>query len=475
MSPDKVMEYLLYLEAKHEVGTWRCQGLDVWPIIRQSLYNQLIKKKVTSKKKSVHQQSVRSLYTAYQAAKKRLRQVKNIDVLFLANQTHRARLHGQVWNRFCDPLMDELALLGKSSFLIEESKTDVFSEKNHQENRLFNIEPLLNWQRFSRQVEKRLRLVRPLNLEFRKNLESIVDELQSKSGSVISINKIIREIESVILSLKLAGRVLDALAPKKIHTVCYYGAWNMAVLFEARKRGIITSDIQHGVINDLHPMYCNWSNMPTSGFNTLPQVFFTWSATELNFIMEWATKTNFHRSATLGNPWLSLFREKKVSTQEIKIDKPLILYTLANRDDIFFNSLVEFVNKYHHKFEIWFRMHPRQIPFADEVEAELKDKMILDKINLKQASELPLPFILSKTSAHITLLSSVVLEAMEFNVPSLVLGDLGYNYFKQYENSQAVQFAKSEMLEPALLNLMNKRIDITHEFLEISEMAKMVE
>lgn len=479
MEPLEIKDIILNLETSYDISTWRSKGVDCWPVIRQSIANQLAHKKITSKKAALHKRNAWQIWKDYRHAAQRLKKVGRVDQLFLANQIYRSELHGVSWNRFCDPLMNAIAEKhGKRSILIEESKTDAFIKNGHQEERLFAIDPILDWLAFKRLWLKRLRIVRRPKVPFINELNEAFEKIEAQTGKKLKVKKAINEIERLTLYTPVAERILRKLKPDKVHIVCYYGTWAMAMIYVARKMDVASSDIQHGVINELHLMYSHWSTMNRNGFNVLPNTFFTWSSYDQKVIETWTKNSEVHQAIRLGNPWLQIFKEKlSASTTDWKSydqSKPLILYTLANRDDIFFDALVEFVKKAKDQYNLWFRLHPRQLPFKEEVLGRLNELGILDMINIEEATNLPLPEILAKTSLHITLISSVVIEAMHFDIPSLIVGELGEQYYKMYEETGLAYFASFEQFEERVDYLLKLKQKSGWESYDLETMAAKI-
>lgn len=471
------MELLLRIEANHKVTSWKYKGVDCWPVIRQMIFNQLSAKKVTSKKVAVHKKSPVRLWKSYRKALKDLRKAGSVDYLFLANQVHRGYVNDVLWNRLCDPLMDVLHEKGKHSILIEQSKTDIYSQKNYKSDRLFQIDPVLNWLSYKQIWLKRLKLAKRPSMPFQEELDRVISDIKKQTGLSVKQAKATNEIERVVVYSGFAIRLLNSCLPNRVHIVCYYGSWAMSVIQAARKLNIPTSDIQHGVINDLHIMYSSWTGIKSRSYNVLPDTFFTWSAFDAEVIQRWAQDSGVHHAEPFGNPWLQAYKEDKLGLGEESSllpdnSKPLILYTLANRDDIFFDSLVTFVKAHHDHFNIWFRLHPRQLPFREEVVDRLRKLEILDMVNIDEATNLPLPLILKMARLHVTFLSSVVIEALQFNLTSLVVGELGRQHYSMYSDIDLVHFTDFADFEHNTMELLNQNNSTEWEKRDLDSMAE---
>ena len=60
----------------------------------------------------------------------------------------------------------------------------------------------------------------------------------------------------------------------------------------------------------------------------------------------------------------------------------------------------------------------------------------MDRVNIEDATKLPLPGILSRTYIHLSKFSGSVLEAYMMNVKTIILSEVGVESFPQVVNSK---------------------------------------
>jgi hypothetical protein len=77
--------------------------------------------------------------------------------------------------------------------------------------------------------------------------------------------------------------------------------------------------------------------------------------------------------------------------------------------------------------------------------------------NLDDASQLPLYAILPNIDLHVTLYSSVVIEAELFGIPSIVSAQFGEEYYKDYIKRETCYVAFSEESLENQINYLTKR------------------
>ncbi|MEQ9660896.1 hypothetical protein [Fulvivirga sp.] len=388
------------------------------------------------------------MFKYYFAYKRLLKNSRPADFLVSANQIYRNQLENTSYNRFADPLLDQLEEMGHKGSLVEQSKTDVYITKVYKNNRFQKLDDAINWGNLRVRISKKLHKVAPLVLigfdDFLRAISKVDDKLTKK----INLHKVKNIAYRINRNKSLAKDLLKKIKPKAVLLVCYYGEWQQALLVAAKEMKIPTFDIQHGIIYKEHYSYGNYSHIPSSGLSTLPDYFWTWSQYESNVINSWSPQLA-HQAVALGNPWLMVFKENKIpQIQDISelLDptKKLILYTLGNRGEQFPDYLVSFIKEYNRNYQFWFRLHPRQLPELDNIRMELERLEILDLINIEEATVLPLPNILKNTSLHITLMSSVAIEAAGMEVKSLILHTEGKEYYQDHEIKEYCCFYDDE-------------------------------
>lgn len=438
-SRKEIMQLINHWEIKYPVDAWNVEGLDIWPFLRMQIFKLLISKKVTTvRSRSLKLKLTDGLFKVffgfldYLKLKKKL---SSVAYLFVSNQAYRQLVKDVYFNRFSDPLMDQ-SEFQHLSVLLEAAKTEEFTKPNYKSNRLIQLSRIVECFYFIYQLRNKLLPVKNTKLrlesyddfliEIERDFPQLMNKLSQKS--IKRIGNLIR-FYSWEWNNMLSTNNLD-----KIIITCYYGIENMVLIKTAKDLKIPTIDIQHGVINELHYAYGSFKKVPHGGFNSLPQEFWVWSDYEAKVINKWSDSIK-HKAINYGNIWVDAVLDNKVDfsnlLNEMPNDKPIVLYTLSNRDDIFPDFLVEAVKALKHKYHIWFRLHPRQIPFMKQIEEHMTLKGLHD-IEIMKPTFLPLPLILKYASLHITQFSTVVIEAALFKVNSVLIHPVGKDYYAHH-------------------------------------------
>ena len=79
----------------------------------------------------------------------------------------------------------------------------------------------------------------------------------------------------------------------------------------------------------------------------------------------------------------------------------------------------------------WFiRLHPRQINNLDKIKMLLEEQGVLSLVTIEEATELPLPQLLSNATLHVTHYSGTAIEASEMQTFTVLLHSIGAQSFE---------------------------------------------
>jgi hypothetical protein len=211
-----------------------------------------------------------------------------------------------------------------------------------------------------------------------------------------------------------------------------YGIASMAFNLACARVGIPSIEIQHGVQGPFHWAYARWSALPPGGYELLPTSFWVWSSEEAAVIEEWSAPVlPRHRAVPGGNLWLDAWRELtseavravdervRAAKQRAPGERHVLVPMQTRHGDR--TSLGPFLAAIAARptWRWWIRAHPGM-----STEEAARAKRILGEVpgaRLElEASELPLYAVLRHVDAVATMASSVVIEASEMGVPSVI-------------------------------------------------------
>src|SRR5262249_31727054 len=167
-------------------------------------------------------------------------------------------------------------------------------------------------------------------------------------------------------------RKLERIRPHLVAVNCYYSLQNMALVAACRRLGIPSVDLQHGVQGAFHIAYGPWMQVPSQGWDLLPDRFWCWSEPEVNSIRSWAARAGGHHVPLVGgNPWLDswragdspLVREMDSRVARLCAQRPgrkRVLVTLqwGMNDQAYLLPLREAIRYGDPDLDWWIRLHP---------------------------------------------------------------------------------------------------------------------
>lgn len=231
---------------------------------------------------------------------------------------------------------------------------------------------------------------------------------------------------------------------KCVFIECYYSPCLFGLIAACKKLSIKTIDLQHGVV-DVN--YLGWKNINKETELYLPQYYWTWSISDSNTVK----KENDIKSDVLtpiigGNMWMAKFiNTKQINSIQNHINhKKNILVTLqfgAGFMDYMSDLIVELITLSKQDYYWMFRFHP----FSNEEERTKFKKRLANFTNtdFEEINKMPLYQAFKTAQSHLVISSAVALEGIQFNIPTIIVHDLGADLFKDLINDNTISFSKN--------------------------------
>lgn len=449
MKHNEILDYINKIELKFPVHTWDLEGIKIWPYIRiklafifyQEEVGTLVKSETDSKLNEANWLS-KKLNWKNRNLKHKLddiklkRALKGAEVLFISFQENRVLLNNKYYNKSTDPIAEEIRLTGRSTLTLE------FSNKL-KKSLIFKSNKVLGFDDYINRRSRIGNVQLSLNCKEYDYFLSFLNESKPQSNfdslKIEAISNSLRVFYSLYLYYDKIFSIKGKL--KYLFTSCYYDYRVFALNAVCHKYGIKIIELPHGTHGDTHAAYGKWMNVPNEGYSLLPDVFWCWSKSEYNSIMEWSSPSSLpHKPFLGGNPWIRFWmgNSKTVSQYQNEINKikdsnrKYILFTLQPFSDLskaIPDCLLDAFKYASDNIHLWIRLHPRQAQTSLEIENFLSEKIGKDLFTLTEIKELPLPILIKNCDLHVTIYSSTVLEASYMNKPSLVLNN-GSSVFK---------------------------------------------
>jgi hypothetical protein len=469
LSLEEGMAALVQIERTHPVTEWEVDGVRIWPFARVRIGYGInaaalhLPYAPSDRVGPVASTALRRAVAAAPLARQALRRTgsRRHDAVFLSNGISLTRFDAVSYERFCDPIRDEMAAAGRTSLLLMPSSSPgPFCEP------ALPIQPQLDWAKVRGVAMASLR---SLSLPGYDDVVHEVRRVHPGLDAFVPSRRFLRLGLSTLLSMhRFFGRLLDRVQPKAGFVDNYYKIDAMAFVLACRTAGIPSVDIQHGMQGAMHPAYGQWSAVPDSGYALLPRYFWVWSEEEKGHIDSWRPDGD-HEPIVGGNPFLRMClrgADPRLAAARRAIDRlrvalpsgRTVLLTLNGFESPEqLEALAAIVAAAPVTWRWWIRSHPRHLEGAREA-GEILARRGIDTAEVEGVSEAPLFLLLPKVDVHVTGSSSVVIDAAAFDVPSVVLAEDGLAKYPRERQAGLVEFAPADEVVRAVERLAETRL-----------------
>jgi hypothetical protein len=217
----------------------------------------------------------------------------------------------------------------------------------------------------------------------------------------------------------------------------YYSLEGQAFVQAARRLGMSTVDVQHGIQGEHHAAYARWLQVPAGGYSTLPDEFWVWDDTEAQAIGRWNAGLGTHRARITGNPWLQRWADDSdplisaCLAQAGALRRPgkrqvlaCLSWGLADEET---GKLIEAARQCGPEVVWWWRLHPVESGKRAAFAARLQQQG-LDGSQVGAATDLPLYALVRSADVIVAHSSTVIQEAAQLGVPAVVTSDYGAEF-----------------------------------------------
>jgi len=267
---------------------------------------------------------------------------------------------------------------------------------------------------------------------------------------------------------ELFDKVLSILTPKVIFFSCYYtDIEGAALIMAARKLGIKTVDIQHGIIKK-HPVYCHYSTVPTAGYNTMPSHYWTWGSVTSDYLEKTYNSTLKHTPFVGGNVRAMNLSRNQGGVPSSDTDRCMQTYEQTVLVVLQYPCLGEVVldtMRLAGESVRWIvRFHPRfsSTQELDGVRKEIEEhNLSSDNILISLPSDQRIYEDLEKSDVMVAYFSTAVYEALMYQVLPVIVDPRGKALYEDEINSNAILYAEDsfELLQMITGESLNTESD----------------
>lgn len=238
-------------------------------------------------------------------------------------------------------------------------------------------------------------------------------------------------------------RVLRTVRPRVAFVVAWYAGLGPAFMVACRRQGVLSVDLQHGPRGEAHQAYA-WRGLPPGGYRVMPTAFWTWTQEEAARIRGWTDAPDAVWPLVLpgGNLQLAPFfddDDPRTRAWDAAFDAAaggpaereilVALQPLPGQAAVW-RALAAAIEASPPGWRWWIRRHPAATPDQDATAGPLL-ALAGPRVVIEPASRLPLPALLRRVSAVVSLASAAAGEAAAFGVPALFLSPQARTLFAE--------------------------------------------
>ena len=466
-----------YINSIYDVENWKVGDVQIWPIIRVSLLDQLIfaDSSLQVQQAKAPAKIFRSIRILKNALESIIIQMYNIyrgierheDVALLGfHQYRNLRLaDGRFYNVHLDPIVD---VASKHKWRVKIFERRIFLGKENYKLPPYSSSILMTIPWIITLI------IAKLKTKFDKSClpeeyDIFCDDMKKRGirqNYLPSKKSIIFSVNCVQIAKEIFKRMID----KKCKIAIFVDGESLitqAFILACRDLNIPTAELQHGIIDETHYAFAKWKC--NNGYYNMPDYYLCWDKESANVIENWAKDSKLHKVLIVGNLWHALVHENsnliinKSMKDIIKIMKSKPKCVLISEQIGL--KLPEFVyNTIDSNEECFFVIrrhpstHPKEVAYIKEFCAERSNAFY------DAGENLPVIFWYNYIDVHITLCSSVISECAWWGIPSVSVDveDI-YGCKKMYKNeyeSGYLHAAKNKKELDHLLHVLVKRTDI---------------
>jgi hypothetical protein len=434
-----IIDAINRLETTFPVGEWRCGDIDLWPSYRLRLYGAAIDRMLlnqapprrSDRLRKLAGTVARRLWRVPLAALKDFRAHARLNgqaaALFFSDGVSFTKMDDHWFDRIVDPVIQELAAQG-----LQSAKLTPLAEVHV---------PRLVPSRFVQPSIDRIKFFatsRPADLhlpEFAAFLAAAQDIFAAPPPSMDWLRVQAARLEA--LALWFAGQI-RASGAAIVFVNTYYSLEGQALVQAARRLGCHSVDLQHGLQGAHHAAYARWANVPKLGYSTLPDEFWVWSQDEAQAIAAWRGDRARHMPRISGNYWLQRWIDEKdpVIAHHVAQARALVqpgrVHALAclswgiSEDET--TRLLQAAQLCGPDVVWWWRLHPVEAHKRGAFAAQLRAHGLDDR-HLSATTDWPLYALIRSANVVLAHSSTVIAEAAQLGVPSVVTSDYGAQFF----------------------------------------------
>ncbi len=439
MRIEQAFALVVELDAKGSAGNVQWRSINLWPLIRQCLWFELLGTSQPSgapvatsgwRRMSALVRKIRRYVTSYRDFN--VPSTSNAQLLFVSRPVYLQRLSsGRLFDRIVDPL--------------------IFARHDLAVCEKLYVSPWPDTESLHFQAHCLIPARAAFGEHFLPEDEQALQHLATQAG--LDPARFLARCKSALNAFArwyAAGTRLLARRTtlKTIYLTSWYFPDMMGLTAAAHHRGIPVIDVQHGKQGRFQGMYSGWGNIPPSGYELMPDKFWCWGKPSCDHILSSSPAREVHRPFVGGFPWLDYYRQHVSTVGQVhgmaSSSLKCILVTTqppqSENTEPLPDFIVDYLRSTPEGVHFVIRCHPNDVGGAAYCKRRLTG--IPEHLYSIDSGKDNLYDRLLQATHHVTAYSSCCYEASAFGVPTLLYGADGKALYE--EEISAGEFSWTE-------------------------------
>ena len=430
----RYLDLVEQIERRFAVADWRSGEVELWPLARMDLYLDLFRDQGGGgaspspppflwRIATSLATPLTNLWSSRRDLAHRVVRPAPAHAVILGDGVSLDRVDGAWQDRFGEPLIAAFERRGLTTFLMQGGRV----------NRLPRRRPTFAANVIAVQGALGARLSR--TAADLPDHEAVLGFLADQGARAPSLGRVALEHRGRLVASTASAfeRVLRTVRPKVAFVVTWYAGLGPAFMLACRRQGILSVDLQHCPQGGSHKAY-GWWALPKAGYAVLPAVFWTWTEADATHIRRW-TQTlvaPWHGALHGGHTQLAPFLDDgdpRTRAWDAAFDaiggrayarEILVALQPSPGHRALWDALAAEIEAAPPDWRWWIRRHPASTA-AQGADFGRLLALASPKVVVDAASQLPLPALLRRMSAVVSLASGAAVEAAVLGVPALFL------------------------------------------------------
>jgi hypothetical protein len=389
------------------------------------------------------------------------------SLFFVRPEEYSDKIQGAAYAKIIDSVFDRARALYQAT-KIEVADPRTMNFTRHFPSLFLHVE----------QASRGVNFDPPGNLEHFPALELTLEKLGA--GIKLDSAELTASMGAIFHHARIFEKVLKQLNPTALFMSVYYHNIGMAWLLACRRMGVKSIDLQHGRLGPYHGAYTQFTAAPADGYHLVPDRIWCWGEqTKHDIEVDKNPQCTRHGGTVGGNAWLHKWRygdTAGLEPPEVSVfanwfpDKRKILVSLQPLESPVNAVLLEAMRQSPADWIWLMRLHPLRRHTAPAI-AELLQNAGIKNFEIERSTIFPLFSLLKITDHHVTVFSSVAIEAAAFGVRTSLIGAEGRDIFVVQIDKKICHYTPTttSLIDHITATLNESRPQIADGFMNMNE------